>query len=211
MPQPNFARRDCRACIADNSSAENSSDQRTAGSFLPQACQSQSQRFLSPRSEIQCEPVPAILAACSEAIATTQNILTRTLFKLRDAFYFQGQTGRKVNDTKVTVMALNPTLGYHIGHLFHFFQSTGTSIFWLFAISGGLQVQMFSVMHLPPRKGQFSASPWQRHGTARPPQKTPCKSISICRLYTEDSVIMGRPCRACGFIWNRTHGVAVGF
>jgi hypothetical protein len=42
-------------------------------------------------------------------------------------------------------------------------------------------------MHLPPRKGQFITSPWQRHGTATP-KKTPCKGISTCPLRTKDRV-----------------------
>ncbi len=53
---------------------------------------------------------------------------------------------------------------------------------------------------------QPMAAPWDSH----PPKKTPCKGISTCRFHNKDRVILGRLCRARCFIWDQTHGVAMG-
>ena len=42
-------------------------------------------------------------------------------------------------------------------------------------------------------------------------KNTPCKGTPAARSIPNGGVIMGRPCRAYGFITDQTHGIAMGY
>jgi hypothetical protein len=61
-----------------------------------------------------------------------------------------------------------------------------------------------------PCKGQFTCSPWQRHGNRIQGKARPVRALQPARSIPNGGVLLGRPCRACGFKTDQTHGVAMG-